>query len=584
MKTFNKKKGFTIVELVIVIAVIGVLTAVLVPTFVNLVNKANRAADESLVTNLNKQLEIKRATEGSNKTMQDALDDALEGGYKVENLTPTSGGKDIIWSVVEDKFFYVDSEQVPNDAKSDKAYDYFKVYTSMPATQTFSIYAKGTDWTSTVSGLKVGFDAGENKGIPSIEYLNTASREVVIRTNSAATNLTIDGEFDTVHHYGDVGKVTIDKIDTNCYNEFGKAAYVKLSQGKVTAKDGGEIKVVFATNEDASKVLVTKEGDATIEEAYTTAEIIDTTNQSNGGIPLTYSVEGNPVTEESIQDVVEEAVDELAGEEVAADPEAENYAARVGTKGYYTFKAAVDAAQEGEIVWILKDRIFLVDDIGEIVQEGPNAGEIQYGLRNEVKLSVDTTIEFGQYSISFLEGGKITRGDHTLTFVGHTSGSGIYNCQELEDEEGYTSTGITASILVDLAYHQYENELQKAFYYSESAGRWIDGNYAIGGGEPIGPQTDVEGSTFVDAIDVACEEDTTINLADYSQIALVGGETFYWETSNCPFMAIVGPNNGSTCTINCDDMAGMYDDLYVMCSITRGGITSKYHWSIVVEF
>ena len=37
----NKKRGFTIVELVIVIAVIAILAAVLIPTFANVVGKAN---------------------------------------------------------------------------------------------------------------------------------------------------------------------------------------------------------------------------------------------------------------------------------------------------------------------------------------------------------------------------------------------------------------------------------------------------------------------------------------------------------------------------------------------------------------
>ncbi len=40
----TKKKGFTIVELVIVIAVIGILSAILIPTFSGLVQKAQDAA------------------------------------------------------------------------------------------------------------------------------------------------------------------------------------------------------------------------------------------------------------------------------------------------------------------------------------------------------------------------------------------------------------------------------------------------------------------------------------------------------------------------------------------------------------
>lgn len=49
----NRNNGFTIVELVIVIAVIAILLAVLVPTFSNVVENANVSSDKSLVRNIN---------------------------------------------------------------------------------------------------------------------------------------------------------------------------------------------------------------------------------------------------------------------------------------------------------------------------------------------------------------------------------------------------------------------------------------------------------------------------------------------------------------------------------------------------
>ena len=45
MKKMNKK-GFTIVELVIVIAVIAILAAVMIPTFGGIIDKANKSAAE----------------------------------------------------------------------------------------------------------------------------------------------------------------------------------------------------------------------------------------------------------------------------------------------------------------------------------------------------------------------------------------------------------------------------------------------------------------------------------------------------------------------------------------------------------
>lgn len=43
MKNRSTKKGFTLVELVIVIAVIAILSAVLIPTFSNVIENANKS-------------------------------------------------------------------------------------------------------------------------------------------------------------------------------------------------------------------------------------------------------------------------------------------------------------------------------------------------------------------------------------------------------------------------------------------------------------------------------------------------------------------------------------------------------------
>lgn len=51
MKKLNNKKGFTIVELVIVIAVIGILAGVLIPTFSSIVGKANASAAQQTAAN-----------------------------------------------------------------------------------------------------------------------------------------------------------------------------------------------------------------------------------------------------------------------------------------------------------------------------------------------------------------------------------------------------------------------------------------------------------------------------------------------------------------------------------------------------
>jgi prepilin-type N-terminal cleavage/methylation domain-containing protein len=96
MKNLNKK-GFTIVELVIVVAVIAILAAVLIPTFIGLVNQANLSADQQAVKQMNTQLAIVSA-EKVPTTLDEAVDALDKAGYNSKDtLTPVSKGYSFYW-------------------------------------------------------------------------------------------------------------------------------------------------------------------------------------------------------------------------------------------------------------------------------------------------------------------------------------------------------------------------------------------------------------------------------------------------------------------------------------------------------
>lgn len=64
MKNLKNKKGFTIVELVIVVAVIAILAAVLIPTFSNVVGNAQEAALKSNLKNIYSEYVADAAEDG----------------------------------------------------------------------------------------------------------------------------------------------------------------------------------------------------------------------------------------------------------------------------------------------------------------------------------------------------------------------------------------------------------------------------------------------------------------------------------------------------------------------------------------
>ena len=106
MKKSNKK-GFTIVELVIVIAVIAILAAVLIPTFSNLIKKANESSDVQAVRQMNTFLAADGAVTPT--TPGRLLDVLKEGGFDAENYKPLVADRAFFWDRSLNQILYVDT-------------------------------------------------------------------------------------------------------------------------------------------------------------------------------------------------------------------------------------------------------------------------------------------------------------------------------------------------------------------------------------------------------------------------------------------------------------------------------------------
>ena len=107
MKKSNRK-GFTIVELVIVIAVIAILAAVLIPTFSNLIKKANESSDIQAVRQMNTLLKAEGAVEKNN--IFDVFDVLHEGNLDAKDYKPLVAGTYFFWDDKADCIVYTDAD------------------------------------------------------------------------------------------------------------------------------------------------------------------------------------------------------------------------------------------------------------------------------------------------------------------------------------------------------------------------------------------------------------------------------------------------------------------------------------------
>ena len=260
-----KKKAFTLVELLVVIAIIAILAVAGVVGYVVFTKKAQQSNDTSLVSQLNEYMAAASSTDDIN-TVSDARNLLIEDGIDLASLKLTAKGYRVAFDIASKKFVKVNKE-TPEDY-SGKAEDLF-VFVSNDADATtftnagYSVYLQNGFNAATLN-VKSGVDVGENNGITAINYTSTDTKEVVIRTNSYTTNVTVNTK-GSVQHYGNVGKLTVQEVAMSSFHEFGKVRTAEIIKGNFVVEEKAIVTLVSVKAEAAGQVKINIDTQGTVE-------------------------------------------------------------------------------------------------------------------------------------------------------------------------------------------------------------------------------------------------------------------------------------------------------------------------------
>ena len=458
MKLKKAKKGFTLVELVVVIAIIAVLSTVSVVGYFGFTKKANISGDKALVSQLNTILKADQATNGKAETPTEMLKVMEDGGFKVENLTPTTSKYSIVWNQEGNQFVLLDeSGKEVYGSLSSKKYMNWNFVDYYKDTNGFSSYLKGNASISSLE-IKTGIDVGNNT-VGTITYSGKDSiSNIVIRTNSFDTTVNVtayeSGDYgsanyacDTIMHYGYAKEVVVNKAGFSSYHEYGKVGFITLNEGKLVAENESSVVTTYIPDTNKLFDIVVNDG-GTLKDVYakmpTDAETANT-KITDAKVEVKSLTTDTTVTEDTITSIVEdkknESKNEILDSEVGNGEIKVDGSYRVGTVGYDTFEEALAAAKSNKSTLALQTQM-IYENESALVNEGETLTLDLNGYTWKPSTKWYTIQNKGTLTIK--DCSSDNSGNVTSWTSGKTGSSLIDNWGTLTIENGnYYSTGST---------------------------------------------------------------------------------------------------------------------------------------------
>ncbi len=189
----NKAFGFTLVELVIVIAVIAILAAVLIPTFIGVIDSANNSADIQLAANLNSTVAAEvQLNSNVAASAQNIRFKAKDYGYEAENIATKKSDNVIVYNKNNGRFEVLDvsdikPEQLVPAYYAEEVIDGYIIVSTKGNDLAEALYdlsnLPSETAAASIANISAIQPAMANSGIMPIDYTETASTSDLIKNH-----------------------------------------------------------------------------------------------------------------------------------------------------------------------------------------------------------------------------------------------------------------------------------------------------------------------------------------------------------------------------------------------------------------
>ena len=270
----TNKKGFTIVELVIVVAVIAILAAVLIPTFSGIIDRANLSADQQAVRNMNIAL---AAETNKPSNIIDAAAILAKAGFNTEKgLSPAYKGHAYYWFKPTNQVVYVDETDGKFDLIFPEKVEGFPVAKNNDC-QPLSVAIEGVVKAPVVSETTVIVDTNVNPLIPNditsfdamIDYVTSGedkdlycmidnAKKSGILISAGTIKLTEDIVIDVINTYSNGNTLAFNITDEVTIDLNGHTITQKgsgLSLALFVVRNGGTLNIIDSSADQSGAIL-----------------------------------------------------------------------------------------------------------------------------------------------------------------------------------------------------------------------------------------------------------------------------------------------------------------------------------------